>query len=306
MRIAFAGTPEAAIPSLWSLLDAGHEVAAVITRPDAMAGRGRQLRASPIADFAQEHGLPVLKPERLVDASETLGALDVSTVAVVAYGGMVPTSLLGLPEHGWINLHFSLLPAWRGAAPVQWSILSGDDMTGACTFRISAGLDTGPVFGSVTRRISPDDTSGTLLAALAVDGAQLLVQTIASLDHLQPVDQPSSGVSLAPKLGPADARVVWSDPALAIDRRVRACTPEPGAWTASHGQRFLVGPVVLRPDIRDLPPGQVRQEQRAVLVGTGSHAIALQQIKPAGKAWMSSEAWMRGLRGNVEFTDEDR
>lgn len=306
MRIAFAGTPEVAIPPLWTLLNAGHEIVAVITRPDAPAGRGRALQPSPIATFAEEHGLPVLKPQRLSEIHEELEALAPECVAVVAYGGLVPASMLDVPKYGWINLHFSLLPAWRGAAPVQWAILAGDDVTGACTFRIEAGLDTGPVFGTLTRTIDRADTSGTLLAALATDGAQLLAQTIGALDRLQPVPQHREGVSLAPKLGKEDAHIRWQEPALAVDRRIRACTPEPGAWTTVGEQRLGVEPVVLRPDVTDLPAGTVRVQGRAVLVGTGSHAIALERVKPAGKAWMAADAWMRGLRGKVEFTDASR
>lgn len=306
MRIAFAGTPEVAIPALWTLLDAGHELVAVITRPDAPAGRGRALHPSPVASFAEERGLKVLKPVRLADIRDELEALAPECVAVVAYGGLVPASMLDLPPYGWINLHFSLLPEWRGAAPVQWAILSGDDLTGACTFRIEEGLDTGPVFGSLTRPIAPTDTSGSLLAALASDGARLLAQTIGALDRLHPVPQARDGVSVAPKLGKADARIRWHEPALAVDRRIRACTPEPGAWSMLADQRIGVEPVVLRPDVIDLAPGVVRSEGKAVLVGTGSHAVALQRVKPAGKAWMDAGAWMRGLRGNVEFTDADR
>lgn len=306
MRIAFAGTPEVAIPPLWTLLNAGHEIVAVITRPDAPAGRGRALQPSPVAVFADEHGIPVLKPQRLTDIASELAALAPECVAVVAYGGLVPASMLDLPKYGWINLHFSLLPAWRGAAPVQWSILSGDDVTGACTFRIEAGLDTGPVFGTLTRPIDRTDTSGSLLAALSNDGAQLLAQTIGAIDRLVPVPQSADGVSVAPKLSKGDARVRWAEPALAIDRRIRACTPEPGAWTTVGDERLVIEPVILRPDVTDLAVGAVRFEGKAVLVGTGSHAVALQRVKPAGKSWMAADAWMRGLRGNVEFTDASR
>lgn len=303
MRIAFAGTPEAAIPALWALLDAGHDVVAVITRPDAPAGRGRSLQPSPIGAFAAERGLLVLKPERLTDIADQLAELAPEAVAVVAYGGMVPPALLDLPPHGWINLHFSLLPAWRGAAPVQWAIISGDDITGASTFRIEQGLDTGPVFGTITRTIDRADTTGTLLAALAADGAMLLTQTINSIERLHPVPQTADGVSLAPKLDKADARVRWRDPALAVDRRIRGCTPEPGAWSEVAGTRVGIEPVTLRPDVTDLPPGVVRHDGRAVLVGTASHAVALGRLKPAGKGWMDADAWMRGLRTEVEFTD---
>lgn len=303
MRLAFAGTPEVALPPLRALLAAGHDLVAVITRPDAPAGRGRALQASPVAAFAEEQGLPVLKPVRLADIRAELAALDLDAVAVVAYGGLVPADLLDLPRHGWINLHFSLLPAWRGAAPVQWAIISGDDVTGASTFRLEAGLDTGPVYGTVTRGVRPDDTAGSLLAALAEDGAVLMAQTMAALDRVQPQPQALDGVSHAPKLEKGDARVRWADPALAIDRRIRGCTPEPGAWTEAGDMRVVLEPVALVPEVTGLVPGQVRCEGPHVLVGTGSHAVALGRVKPAGKGWMAADAWMRGQRHEVVFTD---
>lgn len=296
MRVAFAGTPEVAIPSLTALLDAGMDVVAVITRPDAPAGRGRALTPSPVAAFAAERGLPVLKPVKVGDIADQLRALAPDAVAVVAYGGLVPASMLAIPTHGWVNLHFSLLPAWRGAAPVQRAIIAGDDITGACTFRLEAGLDTGPVFGSITRAIGAQDTAGELLADLARDGAHLLAQTIASIGSLQPVPQAIEGVSLAPKLEKGDARIVWRHPALAIDRLVRGCTPDPGAWSEIAGQRIGLAPLTPRPDVRDLPVGAVRAEGRTVLVGTGSHAVELGQVKPAGKSFMAADAWWRGAR----------
>lgn len=296
MRIAFAGTPEVAIPSLTALLDAGMDVVAVITRPDAPAGRGRSLTSSPVAAFAAERGLPVLKPAKVGDIADELRALAPEAVAVVAYGGLIPASMLTIPTYGWVNLHFSLLPAWRGAAPVQRAIIAGDDITGACTFRLEAGLDTGPVFGSITRAIGAQDTAGGLLADLARDGAQLLAQTIASINSLHPVPQATDGVSLAPKLEKDDARIVWRHPALAIDRLVRGCTPDPGAWSEIAGQRIGLAPVIPRPDVHDLPVGVVRAEGRTVLVGTGSHAVELGQVKPAGKSFMAADAWWRGAR----------
>lgn len=296
MRLVFAGTPEVAVPALAACLAAGHEILAVITRPDAPGGRGRTLQQSPVARFAAEHGLRVLKPERLVDIADELRALAPAAIPVVAYGALVPASLLDVATHGWINLHFSLLPQWRGAAPVQRAIMAGDDVTGACTFRIEAGLDTGPVFGTVTREIRPDDTAGSLLDALAHDGAVLLAQTLANIDAITPVPQPVDGVSLAAKLTKEEAQVRWDLPALVIDRGIRGCTPDPGAWTVFGEQRLGLGPVVLRPDVDDLAPGAVRFERAAVLVGTGSHAVALQSVKPQGKGSMAATDWARGLR----------
>ena len=302
MRIAFAGTPEPALPSLDALASA-HEIALVITRPDAPSGRGRTLSASPIAQRAESLGLTVVKPQRLSDIADTITELQLDAVAVVAYGGLVPQSLLATPKHGWINLHFSLLPAWRGAAPVQWSIMSGDDITGATTFRIEEGLDTGPVLGTLTRRIAPDDTAGSLLEALAHDGAHLLVQTLTNITQLIAMPQPSEGISIAPKLSKDDAGIRWHDPAMAIERRIRACTPELGAWTVVAGQRLVIAPVELRPDVLGLASGAMRVDGRSVLVGTATHAVQLSRVKPAGKGWMDADAWARGLREEVSFTD---
>lgn len=298
MRCVFAGTPDVAAVSLTALLESHHDVVAVITRPDAPAGRGRSTAASPVAQLARDAGIEVLQPTTLRDPEvlDRLTVIDPDVAPIVAFGGLVPPAALTIPRHGWVNLHFSLLPQWRGAAPVQRAIMAGDDVTGACTFRIEAGLDTGPVFGTVTREIRPDDTAGSLLDALAHDGAVLLAQTLANIDAITPVPQPADGVSLAAKLTKEEAQVRWDLPALVIDRGIRGCTPDPGAWTVFGEQRLGLGPVVLRPDVDDLAPGAVRFERAAVLVGTGSHAVALQSVKPQGKGSMAATDWARGLR----------
>lgn len=303
MRIAFAGTPEVAIPPLQALIDAGHEIVAIITRPDAPRGRGRTLSKSPIATYADERGLLVLKPAKLADVASELRAMQLDAIAVVAYGALIPEHMLDVARCGWINLHFSLLPAWRGAAPVQRAIIAGDAITGACTFQIEAGLDTGPVFGTLTRGIAPDDTAGSLLSALSIDGAQLLAQTIFAIDRLTAVPQSHEDISIAPKIEKDDARIRWSHPALAVDRLIRGCTPDPGAWTQVGEHRLGVMPVLLRPDVEEIPPGSVRALGQGVLVGTGSHAVQLTQVKPAGKGWMDAAAWLRGIRESVEFVD---
>jgi methionyl-tRNA formyltransferase len=217
---------------------------------------------------------------------------------VVAYGALVPAAALDIPEHGWVNLHFSLLPAWRGAAPVQHAILHGDDVTGASTFRLEEGLDTGPVFGVVTEQIRPDDTSGDLLARLADSGARLLVATLDGIEDgtVEARPQPAEGVSLAPKLTTEDARVDWSAPAERVDRLVRACTPAPGAWTSFRGSRLKLGP--LRPLRHDgsLPPGRLAAERGGVRVGTGTCAVALTDVQPQGKRAMPAADWARGVR----------
>lgn len=301
MRLLFAGTPEVALPTLRALLASDHEVVAVLTRPDAPRGRGRTLHPSPVAELARAEGLAVLTPRSLKDegVADRLAALRLDAAPVVAYGGLVPPHLLDLPTHGWVNLHFSLLPAWRGAAPVQRAVIAGDEITGASVFRLEAGLDTGPVFGTLTETVRPRDTSGDLLGRLAASGAGLMVAVLDAVAVGRAVarPQPADGVTLAPKLEVADAAVRWADPALAVDRLVRGCTPAPGAWTTlPDGGRLKLHPVVPRPDVIDLAPGQVRAAKHEVLVGTGSCAVALGEVAPAGKSWMPAEAWARGAR----------
>jgi methionyl-tRNA formyltransferase len=295
VRLVFAGTPEPALPSLEALLASRHEVVAVVTRPDAPAGRGRGLRPSPVRQRAVEAGLEVLTPARPREEAfqERLRALAPDCVPVVAYGALIPSSLLDLPPHGWVNLHFSLLPAWRGAAPVQHALLHGDEVTGASTFRLEQGLDTGPVFGVLTERVRSTDTSGDLLQRLAVAGAELLVATLDGLEagQVQGVPQPADGVSLAPKITSADARVDWTAPAVRVDRLVRACTPVPGAWTTLRDRRVKLGPVTTTGE--ELPPGQLTADG---LVGTGTTAVRLGEVRPEGRGAMAAGDWLRGLR----------
>lgn len=297
MRVLFAGTPAVAVPSLDALVKAGFDVVAVLTRPDAPLGRKRILTPSPVAARAAELGIDVIRAAKVdADTTSRIAECAPDVAAIVAYGGIVPPAALGVPTHGWINLHFSLLPAWRGAAPVQRSIIAGDDITGAATFQLEEGLDTGPVFGTLTETVRPDDTAGDLLGRLSVSGAVLLSQTLSAIDAGHAVAQPQAGeVSLAPKLTLDDGRLDWTQPALAINRRARGVTPEPGAWTTLEGQRVKLEPVLPRPDVKDLAPGTIRVEAKSVLVGTGSHAIELGRIQPAGKKMMSPADWARGL-----------
>ena len=301
MRLLFAGTPEVALPSLRALIDSEHDVVAVLTRPDARRGRGRTLHPSPVAELARQEGIEVLTPRSLREdgVAERLTHLELDVAPVVAYGGLVPANLLDVPRHGWVNLHFSLLPAWRGAAPVQRAIIAGDEITGASVFQLEEGLDTGPLCGTLTEAVGPRDTAGDLLARLAESGAGLLVAAIDSIaaGTARPEPQPADGVSLAPKLEVADAAVRWADPAMAVDRLVRGCTPAPGAWTTlPDGGRLKLGPVTVRPEVDDLRPGHVRAGKHEVLVGTGSSAVALGEVAPAGRSWMPAEAWARGAR----------
>jgi methionyl-tRNA formyltransferase len=300
VRIAFAGTPETAVPSLRALLAApGHDVVAVISRPAAAAGRGRRHRESPVAALASEVGLPVLTPARPSEPEfvAALSDLHLDGCAVVAYGALLPPTVLDVPRHGWVNLHFSLLPAWRGAAPVPHAILHGDDITGASTFRLEAGLDTGPVYGVVTEVIRPQDTAGALLARLAESGAGLLVATMDGIadGSLVARPQPPDGVSVAGKLTPADARVDFSTPARHVDRLIRACTPAPGAWTTYRGDRIKLGPV--RPSVSiDLAPGHLAVDKSAVHVGTATTAVRLGEVQPSGRRAMPAADWARGAR----------
>lgn len=299
MRCVFAGTPDVAAVALRALLDSRHEPVAVLTRPDARAGRGKELAASPVAVLAREAGLELLQPTSTRDAAlaERLAALAPDCAPIVAYGGLIPAGLLDVPRLGWVNLHFSLLPAWRGAAPVQHAVWHGDDVTGATTFRLDEGMDTGPVFGTLTEAVRPDDTSGDLLARLAVTGAGLLIATLDALEEgaVQAVAQ-SGEPSLAPKLGVDDARIRWDHPAVGVDRLVRACTPAPGAWTMVGDDRLRVQPVRIVADGPQLAPGQIEASRDEVLVGTASAPVRLGLVQPAGKRPMPAADWVRGAR----------
>lgn len=311
MRLLFAGTPDVALPSLRALAASEHDVVAVLTRPDAKVGRGRRLTPSPVRALAEELGIEVLtdRPRDPAFAAR-LAELDVDCCPVVAYGEILPRTVLDVPEHGWVNLHFSLLPAWRGAAPAQRALIAGDEITGASTFRIEEGLDTGPVYGTMTERISPEDTSGELLGRLAEGGAGLLVATMDGIaaGELTAQPQPADGVSHAAKLTTQDARVDWSAPRLAIDRLVRGCTPAPGAWTTFRGERLRLGPVS-RPASTDghaPPPGVVLAGKREVLVGAADGPLCLGEVTPLGKRSMPAADWARGVRIETgeRFDDE--
>ncbi|MEV0608504.1 methionyl-tRNA formyltransferase [Polymorphospora rubra] len=300
MRLVFAGTPAVAVPALDAIAASGHELVAVVTRPDAPAGRGRRLVRSPVGAWADERGIEVLTPARPREPEflDRLRDLAPDVAPVVAYGALVPQVALDIPAQGWINLHFSLLPAWRGAAPVQHAVLHGDELTGASVFQLEAGLDTGPVFGTLTDEIRPADTSGDLLERLAVSGAGLLVAVLdaiaAGAARAEP--QPADGVSLAPKLTAEDAEVRWTDPAFAVDRRVRACTPAPGAWTTFRSDRVKLGPVRPVANGPDLKPGELLVERGQVLAGTATTPVALGEVRAAGKKAMPATDWARGVR----------
>jgi methionyl-tRNA formyltransferase len=253
-----------------------------------------------VAAAAADAGLEVLKPTRPRDPDflARLSEIAPDCAPIVAYGGLIPPAALEVPKHGWVNLHFSLLPAWRGAAPVQHAIFAGDDITGASTFQLEEGLDTGPVYGTVTEPIRDTDTSGDLLGRLAESGAKLLVKTLDGIDDgtLHPQPQVAETVSLAPKFGVADAQLDWTAPALHLDRLIRACTPAPGAWTTFRSERLKVWPVVLERGRRDLASGEITVEKSGVRAGTGSHAVVLGDVQPQGKRMMLATDWARGIR----------
>jgi len=300
MRLVFAGTPDVALPSLRALLASDrHEVVAVVTRPDAPAGRGRRLVRSPVGALADEHGIEVLTPAKAADPDflDRLRALAPDCCPVVAYGALLPQSALDIPSHGWVNLHFSVLPAWRGAAPVQAAVRHGDEITGASTFRIVKALDAGPVYGVLTETVRPDDTAGVLLDRLADGGAGLLLSTVDGIEDgtLAAVEQPADGVTYAPKIATEDARVDFAAPAAGVDRLVRAVTPDPGAWTEFRGERIKLGPVT-RTDADHLEPGELLVERKRVLAGTATEPVALGAVQPPGKKRMAATDWARGAR----------
>jgi methionyl-tRNA formyltransferase len=302
VRLLFAGTPEAAVPSLRALLDSRHEVVAVLTRPDAPAGRGRRLVRSPVGALADEAGIPVLTPRRLSEPGflDTLRALSPDCGVIVAYGALVPRAALDVPRFGWVNLHFSLLPAWRGAAPVQAALRHGDEITGAATFRLEEGLDTGPVYGVVTEAVAATDTTGDLLGRLSVSGAALLAATVDGIADgtLVACPQPAEGVSHAPKVTVDDARVDWAAPAAAVDRLIRSVTPEPGAWTMFRGERVGLGPLRAADPAAapELKPGELHAEKRRVLAGTATAPVELGEVRPMGRRPMPAADWARGVR----------
>ena len=299
MRIAFAGTPQSAVAPLQALVHSHHEIAFVVTRPDAPTGRGRVLTPSPVATFAAENELQVFKPEHIADIADKFA--DVDAVIVIAYGAMIPEALLDVPHHGFINLHFSLLPTWRGAAPVQHAIINGDELTGVTAFRIDKGLDTGPILGTVSTQITSSENSGELLDRLTDMGSMLMLQLLDGLESGQVTahEQSPHDVSYAHKITTDHARINWSHPGLAVVRRIRGMAPAPGAWTMQGDERIKIGHAQLALDVTDLAPGQVRVADGKVFVGTASHAIEVLQVQRPGKTMGPAKQWADSLRGDV-------
>ena len=297
MRVVFAGTPEAAVPSLEALVASRHDVVAVITRPDAPAGRGRTLTPSPVAVAAEAHGIEVLKPAKPSDPDflARLREIDPQVVPIVAYGALIRREALDIPEYGWVNLHFSVLPAWRGAAPVQRAIMAGDEVTGATVFSLVEELDAGPTLGTITELIRDDDTAETLLVRLADWGSKLLVDVV---DHIEDGDisaipQPDENISYAHKLTTVDGRIEWNRPAFAINRQIRGCTPAPGAWTTLGEQRVKIGPPTIAAD-KTLAPGRIQVSKHEIRVGTATTDLVLGEVQAVGKKSMAAPDWARG------------
>ncbi len=302
VRVVFAGTPDVAVASLVALEESSHEVVGVLTRPDAPAGRGRRLRASPVKMHAEEAGIEVRTPSNLHREADVLGDWAPDVVAVVAYGLLIPAPLLTVPRFGWVNAHFSLLPAWRGAAPVQHAIGAGQTHTGVTTFSIDEGLDTGPILmRSDPVSIGDREDAGVLLARLAIVGANLLVSTIDAMEggDLQPAAQDSGGLSLAPRISSDDARVNWSGDVFEVDRWIRSCTPDPGAWTTIDGHRVNIGtPQAVVVD-ESASPGLIHVGKSEVTIGAQGGFIVLGEVQATGKKTLAATDWARGYRGDL-------
>ena len=296
LRLVFAGTPAAAVPSLERLAAGAHDVVAVVTRPASPQGRKRVLTPSPVAVAAGRLGIPVIEAARLdAAATERIGELEADLGVIVAYGGLVREPLLSSPVHGWINLHFSQLPAWRGAAPVQHALIAGDTETGASVFQLVPELDAGDVFASRSRAVGADDTAGSLLDALAVEGADLLADVVDGIADGSAASTPQAGTpTFAPKLGIEDARLDWAAPAASVGSRFRGVTPEPGAWTTVDDQRLKVLDLADAADAEPLPAGRLALDGRRLLVGTATRPLELRRVQPAGRTAMAAADWWRG------------
>lgn len=297
MRLVFAGTPAAAVPTLRRLA-AEHDVVGVVTRPDAPLGRKRVLTPSPVAQAAVELGIPVIAAARLdAEATERILALEPELGVIVAYGGLVREPLLSGPRKGWINLHFSILPAWRGAAPVQRALIAGDPVLGASVFQLVAELDAGDVFASREITLPEGATADVALAALAEDGAALTAEVVAGIaDGSARAVAQTGEATFAPKLTLEDGALDWSLPVDSVFARFRGVTPEPGAHTTVGGQRVKILEAAPAADTAPLAPGEIGATKTSVLIGTASTPLAVTRVQPAGKGAMNAADWWRGQR----------
>lgn len=297
MRIVFAGTPEAAVPTLRALAQSEHEVLTVVTRPDAPQGRKRVLTPSPVAQAAEELGIPTIKAAKLDEAvTAQITALEPELGVIVAYGGLVREPLLSTPTHGWINLHFSLLPEWRGAAPVQRAIIAGDKTLGASIFQLVSALDAGDVFATQTSDVSSDATAAQALEQLATEGAPFTVSVVDQIADGSAVAVPQAGeATYAAKLNREDGILNLTQAGLEVYNRFRGVTPEPGAVAEIAGipVKILESTYFA---VSDLGPGEVTATKQRIEVGTGSGALLITRVQPPGKPAMNAVDWWRGVR----------
>jgi methionyl-tRNA formyltransferase len=296
MRVGVAATPYAAIPTLDWLLHSSHELSFLITKPDKPAGRGRVLQESVVAGWASSHDIDCIKPVATADLLDSLTNLDL--VIAIGYGVILPAHILAVPRYGFINLHFSLLPAWRGAAPVQRSILNGDQFSGVTVFALDAGMDTGPIYVQHLMPIDPNENAGELLVRMADMGPELIAQSLTMMEVGElPQTQPLEGVSYAPKVTTGDARINWRTSAISVHRQIRALTPEPGTWTTWREATLHVNRARPFPIDGELAPGCVLIENANVIVGCADGtALILEEVQPAGKKMMSARNWANGAR----------
>jgi methionyl-tRNA formyltransferase len=294
--IVFAGSPAAAVPSLSALAASRHDIAAVVTREDSPQGRRRELTPTAVGAAAETLRLPIIKANRLAgQATDAIAALEPDLGVIVAYGGLVREPLLSTPRLGWINLHFSLLPRWRGAAPVQHAIIAGDEVTGPSVFQLVPELDAGAVFGQLTQSIGERETAGQLLDSLAASGAELLVRVVDAIADGTARAEPQSGdVTLAPKLDLADAHIDFTGHASTVADRIRGVTPEPGAFTTIDDARVKILDATIARGLASLEPGRLALVGGRLLVGTASDPVELLSVQPAGKRGMSAADWWRG------------
>ncbi len=296
LRIAFAGSPDAAVPSLRALASSRHDVAVVLSRNDSPRGRKRIVTPTAVSHAARELGLDLITADRLRgEATDRLSALQPDLGVIVAYGGLIREPLLSLPAHGWINLHFSLLPRWRGAAPVQRAIIAGDDVTGATVFRLVEELDAGDILGITTQSIGQGETAGHLLTSLAESGATLLTRVVDAIaDGSVRAESQRGDITLAPKLTIDDGRIDWSRDARTVHARLRGVTPEPGAFTMLGGTRLKILEAVVAHTAQQAEPGAFGLDAGHVVVGTATRPLELLTVQPAGKSPMTAAAWWRG------------
>ena len=293
MRVAVAATPEVAIPTLDALLTSEHELVCVITRPDAPAGRGRALQATPVANWAQANNVKLYKPETSQLLGDLIGDLDL--VVTIGYGLLLPLEILEKTKYGFINLHFSLLPRWRGAAPVQRAIEAGDSITGVTVFQLDPGMDTGPIYTSAQIPLSVSTTAHQLFQSLAILGVAPVLQTLELIERgAKPSAQEEVGATRAYKLSKEEGRIDWNSGAEVINRKINAFNPDPGAWSNFRGQVIKINKV--RVSNQSADAGALKTVDKSIYIGTATSALELLEVTPSGKAQMTATSWANGAR----------